>query len=410
MSGLGKKVFTAGDILTASQVNGYLMDQAVMAFPDSASRGSAVAVPTNGMMSYLQNTNTVEAYRTSGSAIAGWEPVSPGFGNKIINGDFDVNQRGFSSTTTNGVYGFDRWLLIRAGDGTTTYSAQTFTPGTAPVAGYEAENFARLVTTGQTSAAVVSVLTQPIEDVRTLANSTATISFWAKAASGTPKVSVVWDQNFGSGGSPSSTVSTFAGQVTISTSWARYSVTVEVPSISGKTVGTAENSSFVNLGLYVSAGSNFNAGTGSLGIQTGTFDFWGVQVERGATVSPFRTAAGTKQGEYAACQRYYASMTVGGYATALFMGFAFSTTAGLFTAQLPTRMRKEPTLVLSAVSNFRTASAAGVNTTLTALALNSSSPMSARLGFTVASGLTAGQGAFLEMTGTSSGLAFNAEY
>jgi hypothetical protein len=405
-----KTTFVAGNILTANQVNEFLMDQSVMTFADSDARGSAVTVPTNGMVSYLENSNTIEQYRAYGTAIAGWEPVSPGLGNKIINGDFDVNQRGFTSTTTNGVYGFDRWLLIRAGNGTTTYSAQTFTPGTAPVAGYESENFARLVTTGQTSTAVASVLTQPIEDVRTLANSTATISFWAKAASGTPKVSVVWDQNFGSGGSPSSTVSTFAGQVTISTSWARYSVTLEVPSISGKTVGTTENSSYVNLGLYVSAGSNFDAGTGSLGIQTGTFDFWGVQVEKGATVSPFTTATGTKQGEYAACQRYYASMTVSGYATALFMGFAFSTTAGLFTAQLPTRMRKEPTLVLSAVSNFRTATAAGVNTTLSTLTLVSSSPMTARLGFTVASGLTAGQGTFLEMTGTSSGLAFNAEY
>ena len=39
--------------------------------------------------------------------------------NKVINGDFGINQRVFTSTTTNGAYGFDRFL-ITASDGTTT--------------------------------------------------------------------------------------------------------------------------------------------------------------------------------------------------------------------------------------------------------------------------------------------------
>lgn len=305
MAGAGFQSFSAGSVLTASEVNTFLMQQSVMAFPDSTARGTAITLPSDGMVSYLQDSNTIEQYRASGSAIAAWEPISPGQGNKLINGDFGINQRGFSSTTANGTYGFDRWQLQKAGNGTTTYSAQTFTPGAAPVAGYEAENFARIVTTGQSTTAVRSELRQHIEDVRTCAGSTVTVSFWAMSAAGTPKIAVALQQKFGSGGSPSSNVDIYAGQVTISTSWQRYYVSVAVPSITGKTIGTTANTSALSLSFWVSAGSNFDALTGSLGIQTGTFDFWGVQVEQGTVVSPFSTATGFKQGELAACQRYY---------------------------------------------------------------------------------------------------------
>lgn len=219
--------------------------------------------------------------------------------NAIINGDFRINQRALTSTTTSGSYGFDRWTFIGT-DGTTTYSAQTFATGAAPVAGYEAVNFARLVTTGQTLANAASFFSQRIEDVRSFANQTVTVSFWAKSATGTPKVAIELDQQFGSGGS--TRVTTAVGQVTISTSWARYSASVTVPSISGKTIGT---NSFLSTNLFVSAGSDLNSRTGSMGIQSNTFDFWGVQVESGSVATPFQTATGTLQGELAACQRYY---------------------------------------------------------------------------------------------------------
>jgi hypothetical protein len=343
-----KTTFVAGNILTANQVNEFLMDQSVMVFANSAARGSAIAVPSDGMVSHLQDTNVIEQYRSYGTAVAAWEPVSPGLGNKIINGDFDINQRVFTSTTTNATYGFDRWQVGVAGNGTTTYSAQTFTPGAAPVAGYEARNFARIVTTGQSTSAVSSLLTQPIEDVRTCAGSTVTVSFWAKAASGTPKIAVELGQNFGSGGSPSAAVLTYAGQVTISTSWARYYVSVAVPSITGKTIGTTANTSYVALNLWASAGSDLNARTGSLGIQSGTFDFWGVQLEQGAVVSPFATATGSKQGELSACQRYYfrsSSSASAPYAVFALSGYTKTTTSLDFNVQAPVTMRINPTSI-----------------------------------------------------------------
>ena len=264
--------------------------------------------------------------------------------NKIINGDFYVNQRAFTTTTSSGTYGFDRWVMnCSLSDGTTTYSAQTFTTGAAPVAGYEAANFARVATTGQTTTAAFSILNQYIENVRTLAGQTATISFWAKANSGTPKVAIEIAQSFGSGGSPSAGVTTYVSQVTLSTSWTRYSVNVNVPSISGKTIGTTPNTSSLRVLLWVSAGSDFNSRTGSLGIQTNTFDIWGVQVEQGSTATAFQTATGTIQGELAACQRYYLRIKGTGANYPFSMAQNYTTSTGGALVPFPVVMRTRPT-------------------------------------------------------------------
>jgi hypothetical protein len=263
--------------------------------------------------------------------------------NKIINGDFEINQRAFTSNTSNGTYNFDRWYQQNSG-GTTTITPQNFTAGSAPVAGYEGRQFCQVVTASQSGAGDYAQLTQAIEDVRTLAGQTATISFWAKASSGTPKISVEVIQRFGSGGSPSADVQTYAGQVTISTSWARYSITVAVPSISGKTVGTTVNTSSTTWSFWLSAGTNFNARTGSLGVQNNTFQIWGVQVEAGAVATPFTTASGSLGGELALCQRYYWRRSATGRTT-LGNGVGESSTTAWIVFGFPTEMRVVPTTV-----------------------------------------------------------------
>jgi hypothetical protein len=64
-AGLGFKTFTTGDVLTAGDTNGYLM-QGVWVFADAAARTAAVASPQEGNISYLKDTNSTEYY--SGSA------------------------------------------------------------------------------------------------------------------------------------------------------------------------------------------------------------------------------------------------------------------------------------------------------------------------------------------------------
>jgi trimeric autotransporter adhesin len=61
-AGLGFKEFTTGDVLTAADANGYLASQVVMVFADSAARTAAIASPQEGMISFLKDTNAVEAY------------------------------------------------------------------------------------------------------------------------------------------------------------------------------------------------------------------------------------------------------------------------------------------------------------------------------------------------------------
>jgi hypothetical protein len=60
-----RKVFVAGEILTAADVNTNLMDQAVQRFADSTARGSAIPSPTEGMTSYLDDLNRIEVYNGS---------------------------------------------------------------------------------------------------------------------------------------------------------------------------------------------------------------------------------------------------------------------------------------------------------------------------------------------------------
>ena len=61
MAGLGYKVFTAGEVLTAANVNGYLM-QGVLVFDNSAARNSAIGTPTEGMVAYLKDANQIDYY------------------------------------------------------------------------------------------------------------------------------------------------------------------------------------------------------------------------------------------------------------------------------------------------------------------------------------------------------------
>lgn len=62
MAGLGFRTFVPGEVLTAANVNGYLMEQAVMVFSSASARTAAIAAPSEGMISYLTDTNATQFY------------------------------------------------------------------------------------------------------------------------------------------------------------------------------------------------------------------------------------------------------------------------------------------------------------------------------------------------------------
>ena len=352
---------------------------------------------------------------TSGTVTLNFDVANYGGGqysagkNKILNGDCSINQRNFTSVTTNDGVTFDRWKLGVAGDGTVTATPQTFTLGSAPVAGYEAANYLQVATASQTTTASLSLVEQRVEDVRTFAGQTVTYSFWAKASSGTPKLAFEYGQSFGSGGSPSTAVNTYGGQVTLSTSWARYSVTVAVPSISGKTIGTTANTSYCRIVLWLSAGSNYNARTGSLGIQNSTIQLWGMQLEAGSTATPFQTATGTIQGELAACQRYYyvlADGTTQSFGTCAY----FTATDVLGTIFHPVTMRTSPTFA-AAAGSFYEVVRNGAADALSGLQANFLNTRNANIFADTGNGAsgTAGHGGQYRTSSASANIAFSAE-
>ena len=64
-----RKVWTAGDVLAAADVNTYLGDQVISVFADAAARDASITSPLHGMACYLQDTDALELY--DGSAWAG---------------------------------------------------------------------------------------------------------------------------------------------------------------------------------------------------------------------------------------------------------------------------------------------------------------------------------------------------
>jgi hypothetical protein len=65
---MSRKVFTAGEVLAAADVNSFLMDQTVMSFAGTAARGSAIPTPVTGMTTYLEDSKNLQIY--DGSAYA----------------------------------------------------------------------------------------------------------------------------------------------------------------------------------------------------------------------------------------------------------------------------------------------------------------------------------------------------
>ena len=294
-------------------------------------------------MSRAQLTSTVE--QNTGGAVA---PFVAGK-NKIINGDFGIWQRGTSfSNPTTGTYTADRWY-IGYENGTVTSSSvtqQTFTPGTAPVAGYEGSYFLRRTYT-TLGTATLSRLDQKIEDVRAFAGQTVTISYWAKSNASVSVINYAV-QNMGTGGSGGGAPS--VGGFMLTSSWARYSFQIAIPSLAGTTIGTGSN-----LEIMFQLGNLSNGAT---------FDLWGVQLEAGSVATPFTTATGTVQGELAACQRYYVrNSSSGGYITLAI------TREGAYNANLcdlaympPVTMRTTPTAIdTSAMASFYWENSASVS-------------------------------------------------
>lgn len=110
----GRKTFVGGDILLASELNGFLMDQSVMVFDDAAARTTAIPSPSEGMVTYLTDVDALQVWTGSAwIAAASGASLAPGTVLQVVQ---TVKTDSFSTTSTSlvDVTGFSVTITPRA--------------------------------------------------------------------------------------------------------------------------------------------------------------------------------------------------------------------------------------------------------------------------------------------------------
>ena len=277
-------------------------------------------------------TTNGETLVADGSTSTGLRWQSAVTGNGCINGGMDFWQRGtsFAGTTTN-TYGPDRWIVYRNAAGS-TFSRQT--------SGLEGFLYSTRIArdSGNTSTQTISI-NQMFESQESykFAGKTVVLSWWAKAGANFSAASSQMTARIYTGtGTDQNWIQTgYTGQATtldnlttITTSWARYSASVAIPST------TTELAILLGFAPVGTAGAN------------DWIEITGVQLEVGSVATTFKRAGGTLAGELAACQRYYIRYTgPASYPTFASKGVSSSTTLAYFWIDHPVELRTAATSI-----------------------------------------------------------------
>ena len=254
------------------------------------------------------------------------EPLS--FRNKLINGNFDIWQRGTTSNTwvspVSSYYQADRWVANSSGTGGNgSLSQQTFTIGQTDVPN-EPTYFLRWTITSAASgqSAGSNWLEQRVEDVRTFAGQQVTVSFYAKGTGTLPGFYIT--QTFGTGGSTQVSY-TLATNIALNATWTKYTYTTTLSSISGKTIGAG---SYIGFTIQVPLNTTY------------TLDLAQVQLERGPIATIFERRSYGQ--ELVLCQRYYQQGKAWGYV--LNDSATNASQGGGSCVNFATQMRASPTV------------------------------------------------------------------
>lgn len=239
--------------------------------------------------------------------------------NLIINGDAQINQKGNQSGVGDAGYiGPDRWLSFINTSSTLTFSQETQTIGHTDNNPDSKYNF-KFDWLG-TGAIQIKTIAQRIEGVHHGNGRKMTLSFWGKTEQADDGIIRII-QSFGSGGSPSAGVVIDSSSIDFQNSWTYHTYTWDMPSTSGKTLGTDNND-------HIEVQFRF---TGTL---NSYFQFTDVQVEVGDTATPYERRSYGE--EFALCQRYAQFNSSAYFRT-------YSSTSGSMSVQFFTPMRANPT-------------------------------------------------------------------
>jgi hypothetical protein len=344
-----------------------------------------------------------------------------GFKNRIINGAMVIDQRNAgAAVTSSGSFPVDRFRLAFTMDGACSAQQDTV----APAGFVNSLKFTTTTADTSLSASQVVFMQQRIEGNNlfdlgwgTASAQTVTLSFWVRSSlTGT------------FGGSISNSAENrsypFTYAISSANTWEQKSIT-----ISGDTSGTwlTTNGIGIRLNFSMGAGSSLSGTAGAwagadlisatgavsvIGTLSATWQVTGVQLEKGSTATSFDYRPyGT---ELALCQRYYYKLQATANNQDFGAACAVTTTVGRVSMPFPVTMRDPP----SAVEQSGTASNyqcrfANTNTSCSAVpTFSTASVAGSAVNFTVASGLTAGQGGQFgagSSTGASAFLAWSAE-
>lgn len=257
--------------------------------------------PAQATTTFTAESTASVPFNFAASGLFSWMPfLGLEMRNVIINGNFDVWQRGTSLGSGTGKrYLPDRFFTNSTGSAYVP-SRQSFTLGQTDVPN-EPTYFFRNVVTSVAGAGNHCNATQRVEGVRTFAGQAVVLTFWAKADA-SKNIAAEIAQNFGTGGSPSAVVSVQVTTCALTTSWQKFTITTTISSISGKTLGSDGNDA-LELNIWFDAGSSLNSRTNSLGQQNGTFDIAQVQWEAGSVASAFEKLP--IELIFSLCERYY---------------------------------------------------------------------------------------------------------
>lgn len=327
--------------------------------------------------------------------------------NAIINGAFNVAQRGTSFTDSGSAnnddsYTLDRWYVLSDGNDIVDVSQDT---ADVPTNGLYAAKM--LVATVNKKFGLAQIIEQ--KNCIGLIGQTVTLSFQAKVNNTTrlDKIKagiVAWSSTadsvtsdivsaWGADGTTPTLIANCTFENTpadlgVTTSWASYSVSA-----------TIDTASTTNIIVFIWSDNVTDTDAND------TLAIADVQLEYGAASTPFeRRPYGH---ELLACKRYYWSV-LSGSGVYINVGQAVSSTAVIGSLFYPVEMRAAPTAVVSDQTHFAVFNSTGGTVATTAFTLTTTR-YSTRLDATVAAGLTAGNASVLSSNNASATLTLTAE-
>jgi hypothetical protein len=315
-------------------------------------KGDLFVATADNTIDKLSVGNSGEQLVADLSTSTGLRYQAPKTQNAVYNSGFDIAQRGTSFTGLSGAdYTLDRWVVWAQTGGQSNYASQQ-SVGNLSVSPNQAIRYCvrsgRTAATTNTGTRSVFQTLETADSVR-FAGQTVTLSFYARAGANYSALLNLLDVNIVYGTGTDQIYYSFTGftnvvatNVTLSTSWQRFSVT-------GSVATTATE-------MAVRFGSTPVGTAGAADY----FEITGVQLEVGSVATPYNRQNGTIQGELAACRYYYERIL----ANASGYGYSgvghYYTTTNCYTVQNWQQKRTYPTVTFSSQTAF-TVNSAGTN-------------------------------------------------